>query len=97
MGLKFLNVGALILHGKYREHQNVNCLAQGESIQDGKFITLVLKNIDSKNSVSNFADLEGNFNISINDSTSFFVYQTNSVDFKNDLIFDNDQTLRTEI
>lgn len=40
-GKKVLNVGALTLHGKYEQHSNVDCLAQGSQLSESEFLQLM--------------------------------------------------------
>ncbi len=93
-GLKVLNVGALILHGKYDKHQQVDCLAQGSHQQAGKKIKLIPNTPGRSSTAVPFIALsqkdqgdEGQ--ILLNDSTSVFVYANKDTD-PNTLIFDTD-------
>lgn len=40
-GKKVLKLGALVLHGKYESHENVDCVAQGTQTGNAQIITLI--------------------------------------------------------
>jgi len=87
-GKNVLNVGALILHGKYDKHRNVDCLAQGEEKNTGGFLQLITDQKTKNDSIVKYTNLNGNYQFQMHDgfSDSLFAYSLNN----EILVFDND-------
>lgn len=92
-GRNVLNIGALALHGKYKEHDNVDCLGQGRPIAAGRFLQLIPKPGQDKDSLILYSDLAGNYKIILQEGSTdtLFVYRHNQTAGEITWIFDRDR------
>lgn len=84
-GLKVLSVGALVQHGKFTEHENVDCLAQGSLIQPGRFLS-ISKSTLGDNSGITYVDEKNRSVILLNEDLNVRIYDGAS----DEIIIDGD-------
>lgn len=87
---KVLNVGALVLRGKYEQHTHVDCIAQGAVSGSPKQLRLIPDPENSSNAVVVYKNLEGQpyHSLQRGKADSIFVYQLTS--HSDELVLDED-------